>query len=180
MTHELKIEKQWADAKLSGEKPFEVRINDRGFQKGDTVHYRVVDPKTHEAVEHNLSSCDFLITYVKEGAEHGLQPGYCVFADQPVPRKSEPERLPRTLGGGSSRALTPEEPEAADWTCPNCHGDIAWAWDCILHPDKPMDRLVVYCKCRTETAPRPADLAYTPMIVKALVALWHKDDKKGN
>ena len=29
MTHELKIQKQWADAKLAGEKPFEIRRNDR-------------------------------------------------------------------------------------------------------------------------------------------------------
>ena len=48
MTHELKIQKQWADAKLAGEKPFAIRRNDRGFQKGDIVRYRVVDPKTGE------------------------------------------------------------------------------------------------------------------------------------
>lgn len=95
MIHELKIERQWADAKLSGEKPFEIRLNDRGFQKGDTVKYTVVDPKTHEKVWldlndgcgqqcHPLERCTFLITYVREGVDNGLQPKYCVFADQPV------------------------------------------------------------------------------------------------
>lgn len=107
MTHELKIQKQWADAKLAGEKPFEVRINDRGFQKGDIVRYRVVDPKTGEpwverrvprlvtngngvgkkyvSDRHPLEFCDFLITYVREGAD-GIERGYCVFADRPVPK----------------------------------------------------------------------------------------------
>ena len=109
MTHELKIQKQWADAKLAGEKPFEVRINDRGFQKGDIVRYRVVDPKTGEpwaerkfprlvtngngagkkyvSGRHPLEFCDFLITYVREGAD-GIERGYCVFADRPVPSRS--------------------------------------------------------------------------------------------
>lgn len=93
MIHELKIRKQWADAKLAGEKPFEIRINDRGFQKGDIVRYKVIDPKTNEpwraddsgtlAAVHPLERCDFLITYVIEGKE-GLERGYCVYADQPV------------------------------------------------------------------------------------------------
>lgn len=101
MTHELKIQKQWADAKLAGEKPFEIRINDRGFQKGDIVRYKVIDPKTGEAyvpaspdpaipdgfLVHPLEMCDFIITYVIEGKD-GLERGYCVFADQPVPRNA--------------------------------------------------------------------------------------------
>ena len=109
MTHELKIQKQWADAKLAGEKPFEIRRNDRGFQKGDIVRYRVIDPKTGEpwvepgfhrlvtngngvgkkyvSGRHPLEFCDFLITYVREGAD-GLERGYCVFADCPVPKKA--------------------------------------------------------------------------------------------
>lgn len=109
MTHELKIQKQWADAKLAGEKPFEIRRNDRGFQKGDIVRYKVIDPKTGEpwverkfprlvtnengvgkkyvSGRHPLEFCDFLITYVREGAD-GLERGYCVFADCPVPSRS--------------------------------------------------------------------------------------------
>ena len=97
MIHELKIRKQWADAKLAGEKPFEIRINDRGFQKGDIIRYRVIDPKTSEPWRkpkeeilcgnddgrHPLERCEFLITYVIEGKE-GLERGYCVFADLPM------------------------------------------------------------------------------------------------
>ena len=108
MIHELKIRKQWADAKFAGEKPFEIRVNDRGFQKGDVVRYKVIDPKTGEpyrvpAAEvtfggdnlHPLERCDFIITYVIEGKD-GLERGYCVFADTPVPkdvgRLDDPEK----------------------------------------------------------------------------------------
>lgn len=89
MTHELKIQKQWADAKLAGEKTFEIRRDDRGFQKGDTVRYVVVDPKTSEpwrdenGKRHALESCEFLISYVLSGKD-GIEPGFCVYADQPA------------------------------------------------------------------------------------------------
>ena len=128
MTHELKIQKQWADAKLAGEKPFEIRRNDRGFQKGDIVRYKVIDPKTGEpwverkfprlvtnengagkkyvSCRHPLEFCDFLITYVREGAD-GLERGYCVFADCPVPKKApkEPEGPERAHGDAYSEGF---------------------------------------------------------------------------
>lgn len=89
MTHRLKIQRQWADAKLAGEKTFEIRKDDRGFQKGDTVRYLVVDPKTAEPWKdadgkpHKLESCEFMISYVILD-KAGLEPGFCVYADQPV------------------------------------------------------------------------------------------------
>ena len=128
MTHELKIQKQWADAKLAGEKPFEIRRNDRGFQKGDTVRYKVIDPKTGEpwvepgfprlvtnengvgkkyvSGRHPLEFCDFLITYVREGAD-GLEKGYCVYADCPVPKKAPegPEWAERAHGEAYSEGF---------------------------------------------------------------------------
>lgn len=39
MHHTLKIEKVYLLAKLAGDKLFEIRDNDRGYQKGDTVGY---------------------------------------------------------------------------------------------------------------------------------------------
>jgi len=39
MHHVLKIKKEYMMAKAFGDKPFEIRFNDRGFQKGDTVSY---------------------------------------------------------------------------------------------------------------------------------------------
>ena len=45
MTHELKTLPEYFQRILSGEKNFEVRKNDRGFQKGDTVILQEYDPK---------------------------------------------------------------------------------------------------------------------------------------
>lgn len=39
MHHELKIQNDYYQAKTEGLKLFEIRNNDRGFQKGDTVSY---------------------------------------------------------------------------------------------------------------------------------------------
>ena len=41
--HELKIEDEYYEAKVAGNKPFEIRYNDKGFQKGDTVGYTTVN-----------------------------------------------------------------------------------------------------------------------------------------
>lgn len=84
VTHELKIDKQWADAKLVGDKPFEVRKNDRGFQRGDFVHYTVVDPVTKDVIaEHPLHGAKFEIRYVLAGLP-GIEQGYCAFFDTPA------------------------------------------------------------------------------------------------
>ena len=38
-THELKIETHYLDDLLSGEKTFELRVNDRNYQKGDKLKF---------------------------------------------------------------------------------------------------------------------------------------------
>ena len=43
MTHRLKIYKAYADAILEGIKTFEIRYDDRGYQKGDLVEFNVID-----------------------------------------------------------------------------------------------------------------------------------------
>jgi len=59
MTHSLKIEEPYLEAKLDGHKLFEIRFNDRGFQKGDTVEYTEYSSSTFEYTKHY-----FEITYV--------------------------------------------------------------------------------------------------------------------
>ena len=39
MKHKLKIEEQHLKQKLDGNKLFEIRVNDRGYQKGDFTEY---------------------------------------------------------------------------------------------------------------------------------------------
>ena len=76
MRHELKIQEPYADAIADGRKRFEVRINDRGYQAGDTVSFAVID--NHGLpVTHDISGIQYLITYVYSGT--GLADGFVVF-----------------------------------------------------------------------------------------------------
>ena len=76
MIHEIKLLVTFADAVLDGRKNFEVRENDRGYQRGDTVRFIVVD-KAGKRVEHPLETEEFVITYVLSG--WGIKDGYVVF-----------------------------------------------------------------------------------------------------
>ena len=82
MTHRIKIDKAYADAVLSGEKPFEVRINDRGYQKGDFVKFQVMEGIIKEQF-HKLNDKRYEITYVL-GSFVGLAPNYVAFGIREV------------------------------------------------------------------------------------------------
>ena len=85
MTHRLKIEKPYADAILEGIKTFEIRYDDRGYQKGDVVEFNVIDNNDLE-INHPLNDKEFEITYVLHG--WGLKDSWCVFSIKEV-RKNE-------------------------------------------------------------------------------------------
>lgn len=78
MTHEIKIQKEFAQAVYLGEKTFEVRYNDRGYQKGDLVKFQVMDGMVG-CPTHPLNDMTFEITYVL-GSFVGLAPNYVAFA----------------------------------------------------------------------------------------------------
>lgn len=80
-THEIKLHENFADAVLSGEKCFEIRENDRGYQKGDRVRFSVVD-SLGRRVYHTVGSQTYVITYLLHG--WGLKEGYCVFGIKPL------------------------------------------------------------------------------------------------
>lgn len=84
-THILKTWPPYYDAVASGEKNFEVRRDDRGFQKGDVL----VLQRTEEATAfHGHVECDFdgkvkfeirkRITWILTGGQFGVEPGYVV------------------------------------------------------------------------------------------------------
>ena len=79
MVHRIKLSEDFAEAVLNGDKSFEIRKNDRGYQKGDTVIFKVVERggMAMEVFNHPLSGIEFEITYVISG--WGLQDGYVVF-----------------------------------------------------------------------------------------------------
>ena len=63
--HEVKIWELYADAVLSGEKNFEIRFNDRGYQKGDRLKFTVMNNVgTQSVLTHGLNDKEYEITYV--------------------------------------------------------------------------------------------------------------------
>ena len=78
--HQLKLNWEFCDAVLSGEKSFEIRFNDRGFQKGDFIEFMACCNGYKE--EHNINNERFEITYVLNG--YGLKEDYVVLAIKKV------------------------------------------------------------------------------------------------
>lgn len=92
MIHKLKIQKQYADEIDAGRKLFEIRYNDRNFQKGDLIEFKVVEkdnlyykrdqiPYT-ECID--FESKKFLITYVLSYFPEGLKDNYVILGILPV------------------------------------------------------------------------------------------------
>lgn len=80
--HELKIQERFVKPILDEEKRFEIRKNDRCFQKGDLVSFTVVDNNNCKSSELSykyweFERMDFEITYIISG--WGLRNGYVVF-----------------------------------------------------------------------------------------------------
>lgn len=94
-THELKVNDAYWKHLVSGAKNFEVRRDDRGFQRGevlrlkrhDPLHrcYLRTNPNSYE-IEHvgdQSELADTLhkrITFILTGGQFGIEPGYVVMA----------------------------------------------------------------------------------------------------
>lgn len=71
--HELKIKNEyWAEI-YEGAKMFELRKNDRDFQVGDIIQFKLVD------ADIDISEFKYRITYIlKDAQEYGLDKDYCI------------------------------------------------------------------------------------------------------
>lgn len=76
MEHRIKLKKQYCDPVFHGEKTFEVRNNDRGYQKGDYIVFIPVDEDGTRQTFHPIAKEVYVITYVHSGL--GLKEGYVV------------------------------------------------------------------------------------------------------
>jgi len=72
----LKIRSEFFRAIISGEKTFEARKNDRNYQKGDLIIFLEWDSSLNDYTGNSINK---EVTYVLEGEEFGIMPGYCVF-----------------------------------------------------------------------------------------------------
>lgn len=80
MIHELKILGSFVRPILNGSKTFEIRENDRGFQKDDRVQFKVVDDdwkRRNSSIAREIERKVYVITYVING--WGLKNGFVVF-----------------------------------------------------------------------------------------------------
>lgn len=77
MTHYLKTWPQYFRRIESGEKTFEVRKNDRDFQKNDYLKLQEYDP-----IKDHFSGVEIecRVTYILNGGNFGIEPGFVVMA----------------------------------------------------------------------------------------------------
>lgn len=73
----IKVLDTFANAVYRGEKTFEIRENDKGYQRDDTVSFTVIRKDGTEDITHKLHGRRYAITYVLSG--WGIKEGYVVF-----------------------------------------------------------------------------------------------------
>ncbi len=80
--HELKCWDVYYDAISSGEKTFDVRRDDRGFQKGDILILKRWDRERNNFTRHIHNyepySIRRKIKYILTGGQFGIEPGFVV------------------------------------------------------------------------------------------------------
>jgi len=88
--HTVKCWPVYFDAIKSGDRPFDIRRDDRGYQKGDTLvlqrtretSLHNVDYDYHGKVVHELRK---EISWIMTGGQFGIEPGYVVLALKELP-----------------------------------------------------------------------------------------------
>lgn len=96
--HELKTLPPYFEAAQRGEKTFEVRRDDRGFQRGDRVDLIKYGPCKPTGGDGYMNEYDdwcareeglrlsFRIGWILTGGQFGIEPGYVVFSLEPLPQ----------------------------------------------------------------------------------------------
>lgn len=82
--HRVKCWPQYFKAIRSGEKTFEVRRDDRGYQRGDTLVLVEFDPSLVLLFRESGETEEREITWIFTGGQFGIEPGYVVLALGPI------------------------------------------------------------------------------------------------
>ncbi len=80
MIHKIKCEPRFFEESISGNKPFELRFNDRGYQVHDTIVLQEWDPVKKDYTGRELT---FTVAFILSDYE-GLTPGYVVMSTVPI------------------------------------------------------------------------------------------------
>ncbi len=89
MRHELKTDADVFDAVVNGLKSFEIRKNDRNYQKGDELLLRKTrhtgeEMRTGKPLEYTGDFWTMKVTYILNGPAYGLQDGWCIMSIVPL------------------------------------------------------------------------------------------------
>jgi len=76
-THELKTINPFFESLWIREKTFELRKNDRDFQKGDILRLKEYYPETNTYGRREVKA---KIGYILDGGQYGLEEGYCILS----------------------------------------------------------------------------------------------------
>lgn len=91
--HDLKCSEQYWDKVASGEKRFEVRRDDRGFQRGDILLLRktsadrpttYITPRGDSSWPAEAYTIRMRVDWILTGGQLGVEPGYVVMSISPV------------------------------------------------------------------------------------------------
>lgn len=75
MTHELKILPEYYSKVITGEKTFELRKDDRGFQEGDYIILREINNGKYTGRRTDPIRISYILRNCKD---YGLQDGFCI------------------------------------------------------------------------------------------------------
>lgn len=82
MRHALKTWPAYFRAVESGDKPFEIRKNDRNYKVGDTLLLQEFNPMSEIGKQYTGNELEFVVTYILLGDEigknFGVQDGFIV------------------------------------------------------------------------------------------------------
>ena len=101
--HTLKCTEAYFDAIERGDKNFEVRRDDRGFQKGDTLVLERFHPSkgyTGALTTFGIKLIRKTVTYILTGGQFGIEPGYVVMG------LADPAEHPGTISETTTRTPT--------------------------------------------------------------------------
>ncbi|SOC45717.1 uncharacterized protein DUF3850 [Rhizobium subbaraonis] len=90
--HKLKTLAHYFDAVKSGEKTFEVRLNDRAFQTGDILELQRCTKGAAGGIYYDTfeKTIRKRITYLLQGGQFGIEPRYCVLGLADVDEEPSP------------------------------------------------------------------------------------------
>lgn len=83
MIHQLKLQKSFFEDKINGKKPWELRLNDRGFKVGDYIGENEVIDDDGEWVETGRFVIEKIVNIVTSDECPGIQKGWVILTTNP-------------------------------------------------------------------------------------------------